>query len=396
MAKEQTKTRVTKKQVIAHRTRAVKDTSPTWEGCETWDGDKFHKHFRSAMDYYRLESDIKTFKPVIVKWLESQSASKEHIALIKKVKDNRISGTMGAVASCLLRGMTPQRPDFNGGRDTAAWLRNAIVEVMAAGKNDTDDEEKKEEKPAVPQISIQERVRDAAMNMTEELENAIEAFQEDPDSFDPKAFKVVNLLRSVEAKAAHARLIRGFYERNLKELEEASQPKCDEQLKEAYGHLSKANMKKIILFYQEIMSACDMLAQEAKVNRAPRAKKPTDKAKVVAKLKYLKQHEPLKLVSVNPVDIIGSKELWVYNTKSRKLGRYVASEYAELGVKGTSITGFDENASICKTIRKPEDKLKEFKAAGKVALRKFLDDINATDTKMNGRINEEIILLKVA
>jgi hypothetical protein len=29
-------------------------------------------------------------------------------------------------------------------------------------------------------------------------------------------------------------------------------------------------------------------------------------------------------------------------------------------------------------------------------LRKFLDDINATDTKMNGRLNEEIILLKVA
>lgn len=395
MAKEQTKTRVTKKQVIAHRTRAIKDTSPTWEGCETWDGDKFHKHFRNAMDYYRLESEIKSFKPVVVKWLETQSASKEHITAIKKVKDNRISSTMGAVASCLLRGMTPQRPDFNGGKDTAEWLRKAIVETMNAGKDDSDDEEKKEDKPAVPQISIQERVRDAAMNMTEELENAIEAFQTDPDSFEPKAFKVVNLLRAVEAKAAHARIIKGFYERNLTELEEASQPKCDEQLKEAYGHLSKANMKKIITFYQEIMSACDMLAQEAKVNRAPRAKKPTDKSKVVAKLKYLKQHEPLKLVSVNPIDIIGSKELWIYNTKSRKLGKYVAAEYQELNVKGTTIVGFDANASICKTIRKPEEKLKEFKAAGKVQLRKFLDDINATDTKMNGRINEEIILLKV-
>ena len=43
-----------------------------------------------------------------------------------------------------------------------------------------------------------------------------------------------------------------------------------------------------------------------------------------------------------------------------------------------------------------EDQIKEFKAAGKVALRKFLDDINATDTKMNGRINEDTILLKVA
>jgi hypothetical protein len=66
-----------------------------------------------------------------------------------------------------------------------------------------------------------------------------------------------------------------------------------------------------------------------------------------------------------------------------------------LNVKGTGIVGFDENKSIQKTIRKPAEKLKEFKAASKVALRKFLEDINATDTKMNGRINEEIVLLKI-
>ena len=42
-----------------------------------------------------------------------------------------------------------------------------------------------------------------------------------------------------------------------------------------------------------------------------------------------------------------------------------------------------------------DEKLKEFKSAGKVALRKFLDDINATDTMMNGRINEDTVLLKV-
>jgi hypothetical protein len=74
----------------------------------------------------------------------------------------------------------------------------------------------------------------------------------------------------------------------------------------------------------------------------------------------------------------------------------VATEYQTLSVKGTSIINFNENLSICKTLRKPEEKLKEFKAAGKVQLRKFLDDINATDTKMNGRLNEETILLKVA
>jgi hypothetical protein len=138
-----------------------------------------------------------------------------------------------------------------------------------------------------------------------------------------------------------------------------------------------------------------MLAQEAKVNRAPRAKKAVPAEKIVGKLKYMKTNEPLKLVSISPADILGAGELWIYNTKSRKLGRYVAAEFQTLSVKGTSITGFDEFKSIQKTLRKPEEKLKEFKAAGKVALRKFLDEINATDTKMNGRINEETILLKI-
>jgi len=394
--KTATKTRVTKKQVIAHRTRAVKDTSPNWEGCESWDADKFHKHFRSSMDYYRLESDIKTYKPIIVKWMTDAGCAKEDIVAIKKVKDNRISTTMGAIAHCLLRGMTPQRADFNSGKDTAAWLRNAIVNVILEGKDDTEGEEKVEVKKEVYTPSIQERLREVALNMTEEIEKAYESFQIDPENFDPKAFKVLNLLKSQQAKAAHARIIRDFYARDLAELEELASGKADEQLKEGYSHRSKKQIRNFITFLQEIQNACTMLMQEAKVNRAPRAKKAVSVDKLVAKLKYKKTDEPLKLVSINPTDIIGSKELWVYNTKSRKLGKYVANEYMELGVKGTTITGFSETLSIMKTVRKPEEKMKEFKAAGKVQLRKFLDEINATEARMNGRINEEIILLKAS
>jgi hypothetical protein len=186
-----------------------------------------------------------------------------------------------------------------------------------------------------------------------------------------------------------------LYTRDLEELLELASGKADEQLKEGYSHRTKRQILKLITFYQEIMSACDMLAQEAKVNRKPRKTKAVSKDKLTAKLKYMKSDEPLKLVSINPTDIIGAKELWIYNTKSRKLGRYVADEYKDLGVKGTTITGFSETLSICKTLRKPDEKLKEFKAAGKVQLRKFLDTINATDTRMNGRINDEIVLLKV-
>jgi hypothetical protein len=139
-----------------------------------------------------------------------------------------------------------------------------------------------------------------------------------------------------------------------------------------------------------------MLAQEAKVNRAPRKTKAKPVEKIIGKMKFLKQDDKLKLVSINPADILGAKELWVFNIKTRKIGKYVAAEFQELSVKGTSITGFNESVSVQKTLRKPEEQLKEFKAAGKVQLRKFLEDIKAVDIKLNGRINEDTILLKVA
>ena len=42
-----------------------------------------------------------------------------------------------------------------------------------------------------------------------------------------------------------------------------------------------------------------------------------------------------------------------------------------------------------------KNQIKDFKAAGKVKLRTFLDDIKTTDTKLNGRCNPETVLLKV-
>jgi len=380
---------------VTIRENAKKDYSPKWDTCEDMNTDQFLRHFHSAMSYYRMEFSGKDLKPAVVKWMTNIGCTKEDIAAYKRTKDNRTNITMGAIASCLLRGMPAVREDFNKGRDTTAWLRNEIVQIVEQGKDDIDEAAVVEVKSTAVQPTIQERVRESAMRMTEEIEDAIESFQTDPENFDPKAFKMLNLLKGKEVKAAHARIIKGFYERDLNELLELAGGKADDQLREGYSHRSRKQVKNMIVFYQEIAMACDMLAQEAKVNRAPRKTKAVSKEKLVAKLKFMKTNEPLKLVSINPTDIIGAGELWIFNTKTRKLGKYVASEFNTLNVKGTTITNFDEFKSVQKTIRKPEDKLKEFKSAGKIALRKFLEDINATDTKMNGRIGEDTILLKV-
>lgn len=382
---------------IAIRQKASRDNSPRWDGAEDWDGDTFTSNFRKAMDHYRLESSVKELKVKVVEWMHTQGFDKEDIKTMRKIKDKYYSGTMVGVAACLVKGMPEVHIGFNNGRDTGLWMRTEIEKVMKAGVSDVEDEEAAAEvKAAGPVITIQDRIRESSLGMTAEIEDAIESWSTDADAFDPKAFKILNLLKGKDAKAAHARIIRDYYGRWLAELNELASGSADPQLREGYSHRSRKQIRKMIDFLTEIESACNMLMQEAKVNRKPRKVKAVSKDKLVAKLKYKKTDEALKLVSVNPADIIGAKELWVYNTKSRKLGKYVAEDYKDLGVKGTSITGFSENNSICKTLRKPDEKLKEFKSAGKVALRKFLDDINATDTKMNGRINEEIILLKVA
>ena len=387
-----------KKASIAIRQKASRDNSPSWDGADEWTGDKFTANFRKAMDHYRLDSSVKELKVKVVEWMHSQGYDKADIRAIRKTKDKYFSGTMVGVAACLVKGMPEIHAEFNNGKDTGAWLRAEIDKVMVAGGADLEDDEDtpKEERPVVVQPSIQERVRDAAFAMTYEIEDAYEAWQLDADNFDPKAFKILNLLKGKGAKAAHARIIRDFYGRDLTELLELASGEADEQLREGYKHRSRKQIKSLIAFLQEIESACNMLMQEAKVNKKPRKVKAVSKDKLVAKLKYKKTDEALKLVSINPADIIGMKELWTYNTKTRKLGKYVAAEFNDLGVKGTTITGFDENKSVQKTLRKPADQLKEFKAAGKVALRKFLEEINAVDTKMNGRINEETMLLKVA
>jgi hypothetical protein len=73
---------------------------------------------------------------------------------------------------------------------------------------------------------------------------------------------------------------------------------------------------------------------------------------------------------------------------------YVAEEMVGgLGVKGTSLVGFDMKKSTQKTIRKPE----VLKGSDKLARTKFdklYNDLTTTDTACNGRINEHCVIIK--
>jgi hypothetical protein len=150
-------------------------------------------------------------------------------------------------------------------------------------------------------------------------------------------------------------------------------------------------------FIDQILNDIIQYRGVKRATKKVRAPKSVSKEKLVSKLKFAKEDKVLRLVSISPAEIVGAQELWCYNVKTRKLGKYVADSLTgPLNVKGTTIIGYDEAKSVSKTLRKPEDKLKEFAKASKVELRKFMDNIKATEALLNGRISVDVILLKAA
>jgi hypothetical protein len=303
---------------------------------------------------------------------------------------------MGAIASCLIKGMPATKQGWNNNASSAEWLKEQIAEAVEAGKWDIEEVEViKAAKATVPVMNIQDRIREQAVGMSDEIDAAIDAWIVDPEAFDPKAFKMVSLLRGKGAKAAQARYIKGFFARGLAELQELASGNSDEQLREGYKFASRKNVKKLIEFYESIAQACEQIAAEAKVLKKPRAKKVKPAEELVKKIKFKMTDDKLGVTSVPAAGLIGAQAAIVYNAKTRKIGMYISKTSAGLNVKGTSIIDFTEK-SVQKTLRKPVEQLKDFKLQNtQRRVETWLSAIKATDTMLNGRMNQDIMILKV-
>ena len=142
------------------------------------------------------------------------------------------------------------------------------------------------------------------------------------------------------------------------------------------------------------MSAAETRATVVKV-RKPRKKKEKPASAIVSKLKFKEKDDEYKIVSVDPKQIVGCNQLWVFNTKYRTLAVYNAMGPAGLNVKGSTLIGFDEKTSIVKKLRKPTEQVNKLLAGGKIVLRKFMDDIKCKPKEATGRINKETVLVRI-
>lgn len=242
-----------------------------------------------------------------------------------------------------------------------------------------------------PKFNIQERMAEKTSEFLGELEGRFDDFIAEFKG-EPK---LVELMTQMNVPAVQVKTVTEFIGKKIVEFEEVNNSK-DPQVLEAYKHLGKRQVTAMVKWWVQALSDANSYNVVKKASKAPRKKKAVLPEKVVAKLKYQKEFKELALKSADPTTILTAQELWVYNTKTRKLGIYIADQYAgTLTVKNSSIMGFDANASVQKTLRKPKDQLKEFTANGKPAAKKWFKGIKSTEIKLNGRISTDIILLKV-
>ena len=276
------------------------------------------------------------------------------------------------------------------------------------------------ENTEIKKPTIQERIATRVNEICDPVEVWLDKFNNNPDRFNPDTLKLVPLFKKEKVGGVHARKIQERFEEPYKEFKELLDLRKknlkfkelddeedfdsdDRQLLEAYEDVSDETIKKGIQAYDNIFEACDYMISIANANRKPRKKKEKSPEQLVAKMQYKKEDTKLELKSIDPAEIIYAEELWVYNTKTRKLGHYVARTLDPRGlnrpgtglmIQGTSVKGFDEEKSIQKTLRKPEQQLKEFANSGPKKVLEFYDAIKTMGIKLNGRINTEVLLLR--
>lgn len=324
------------------------------------------KGYVEALNWYNYMHEQDQARDWFIEYLKLYEYPKNVVRGIERLPKYAIPTTVGWVSRILMNGNTVDTP----------YMANKIAELML----EVEKHKAPAEKVATERLTIREKSAAKADKLITDIE-----FELDHDD----DFKVYDFLQGKEATPQAAMAVFAYYEPVLEELLSG-----DEQVKEAFGK----SMKKETAFWVSFLDDCERFAgnQKAVKVRKPREKKVKSAVELTKTVKFQKEYNPLKIVSRNPAEIVGAQNVWLYNTKTRKISQYNAVGPAGLSIKGTTLIGYDVDTSTTKSVRKPEETVGALLAAGKIQLRKFMIELKTNQTAANGRLNSDTIILRVS
>jgi hypothetical protein len=359
---------------------------PTWHDVDTWTDEKKKKTFSRALNFYNYYLNTDDYFSIIEEYVKSidRPSNKTTLKMIRKAPKCIEIVSCGKLARMMNLGMPKYHNDVDYGVEVDNYLRK-ISTLVPIERNTTKTVKKK---VSVYDI-MQERIRDGVLvRMDEMLDEWIL-------NTTAKVFKinVGSLLKSVNAPISSLGTVVGWITKQRDELIEA-RDKSNPDSVEGYSYLKKPAIKKRIALLEEMLNDVEIYKSTKKAARKPRKTKEKSADKLVAKMNYLKSSPDYGVASVNPIKVVGSIKVYLFNEKYRKLTVLSTTSLSGLSVKGTTIRDYDEKNSFSMKIRKPEEILPIIVSKTDKQIANALKKLTTKKTSANGRVNDNTLILK--
>ena len=240
-----------------------------------------------------------------------------------------------------------------------------------------------------PRLSVRDYMQDKIAEVIGELEGQVDDFLKDGTEFD-----LYNYLQANSIPKPYCKDIDTWARKRGTEFTEVYKT-TDKEIKDAYSNISRRQQANLVKMFGSFIVDLEKYTQFKKANRKPRVTKAKPPAVQVARIKFKKEDTELGIKSVNPSEMVGASQVWVYNVKYKRLAAYRSDSVQGIQVKGSTLQNYDPDMSECRSIRRPEAFLKVLLDASKVKLRKLLSDLTTKGYDVTGRINDECIIVRV-
>lgn len=368
-----------------HDAIMVGDMEPTWPSAAeqlTWTVDQRQRTLAKAFLWYNITQDQKRANEWLAQWLEMQHNHVQLAGIVRKW--GHVTPVIGWLTRSSMMGLTLKFSELRK-------IYAALVKMIKLQKQDLEKQARFAPTQQAPKVNIQDVINEKIADSMGLIQAQLDDFIAAGCQGEPNCLPAL-MERNVPAN--RVRELSSRFDKLVSELELLLAGKTP-VLTEGWSNLPKRQQKALLQWVKTAQQQMLSYGTLKTSNRKPRARKSQTPMKMVSKLKLMHKHEELKISSINPVDILKASEVWFYNTKNRKLGVYLVDDtQTTLYVKGNKILGFNETTSVSKTLRKPEQQLKEFLKLGKPASKKWFADLKTTTSPVNGRGGDDIVFIK--
>lgn len=329
----------------------------------------------NALNWYNYNSEPNDYKTWLKDFLTAVNFDKKVASKVLHYSKS-FPQTWAAIARLESRGFSTGRR-----QELVDFINQFIQSKEDAVYEDDDGESATQHKT----VTIRERLEAACTPLLTWIDQQVDNFI----SGEPYNDNFYSYLSEQGCGAAHARVIRADYQHQFDEIRLLADG--DPNVVECYEIYGKKGQKLLIKIFEKLENDLLQFEQAKKAQRVKKVRKPSAD-RVVKHVKYCQESDEFKIGSIQPIKVLGSDHLWVFNTKTRQLGCYVGSN---LSFKRSAVTNYDIEQSVCKTLRKPEEVLKAISSGSRTKCMKLFESIKAKSKPMNGRINQFTVLVKV-